>query len=73
MYHVSSNPRTCAKLQQEIDEAARAGMLSPIVTYQEAQQLPYFQLVIKEALRLYVAGMWRTSHFITHSLAWNNA
>ncbi|KAI1381233.1 cytochrome P450 [Hypoxylon crocopeplum] len=55
IYYVSSNPRVCAKLQREIDNAADLNKLSPIVTFQEAQELQYFQLVVKEALRLYPA------------------
>lgn len=57
MYYIATNHRVCAKLRDEIDVAAKAGQLSPLVTFKEAQaHLPYLQLIIKEALRLYPAG-----------------
>lgn len=45
----------------EINNAARLGKLSPIVTFQEAQELEYLRIVIKEALRLFPAGKCRAS------------
>lgn len=57
MYYVATNHRVYAKLRDEIDVAAKAGQLSRLITFKEAQaHLPYLQFVIKEALRLYPAG-----------------
>ncbi|KAF8859697.1 cytochrome P450 [Acephala macrosclerotiorum] len=55
-YLLMKNPHIYAKLQAEIDTADAAGLFSPIVTYAEAQtHVPYFALVIKEALRVHPA------------------
>ncbi|GME33993.1 hypothetical protein G7Y89_g3922 [Neofusicoccum parvum] len=53
--YIASSPRVCKRLQQEIDEAAADGRLSDVVQYSEAQNLPYFQAVLKEALRIFPA------------------
>jgi cytochrome P450 len=53
VYHLSRTPEAKAKLQAEIDEAARNGQLSPMITYAEAIKLPYLMAVIKEALRVH--------------------
>jgi hypothetical protein len=37
--------------------ASYAGKLSPVVRFEEGQGLPYFQACVKEALRLFPAGM----------------
>lgn len=69
MYYVSSSPRVHAKLRREIDDAAKLNKLSPVITFQEALELPYFQVVVKEALRLYPAGMCRANATCSCSLA----
>ena len=51
-YLVLNAPRVYAKLSQEVKEAQEAGKLSEIVTYAEAQNLPYFQACLKEAMRV---------------------
>ncbi len=51
-YLVLNAPKVYAKLSQEVKEAQEAGKLSVIVTYAEAQALPYFQACLKEAMRL---------------------
>ncbi|KAJ3579714.1 hypothetical protein NPX13_g848 [Xylaria arbuscula] len=52
-YHVLRNPSTFAKLKEEIDCAAKEGRISKIVTWKEAQTLPYLDACIKEASRLH--------------------
>lgn len=42
-------------MTDEIDEADRKGRLSNPLTFLEAQELPYFQAVVKEALRMHPA------------------
>jgi cytochrome P450 len=51
-YLVLNAPEVYNKLSQEIKKAQDAGELSEIVTYAEAQALPYFQACLKEAMRL---------------------
>jgi len=48
MWQVASNKRVYDKLMQEILSAD----LSDMVTYNEAQNLPYFQACLKEAMRI---------------------
>lgn len=59
-YYLMRNPETLARLRQEIDDAARAGTFSNvddgIVTWSEAQTLPYLDACIKEAFRLHPAA-----------------
>jgi cytochrome P450 len=53
MLHVMTSPLVYARLQAEIDEAARAGKISsPVIQEAEARQLPYLQAVILEGLRI---------------------
>ena len=48
-----TSPLVYARLQAEIDDAARTGKISsPIVQESEARQLPYLQAVIHEGLRV---------------------
>lgn len=54
-YHLMTHPETYRRLQEEIDAAAHDGRISDPITFQEAQQLPYLQAVIKEALRIHPA------------------
>lgn len=55
MYHLLKNPSTYNRLQSEIDNAAKLGKISDPITFKEAQELPYLQAVIKEALRIHPA------------------
>lgn len=58
-YHMlKAHPRHLHNLRQEIDTAAAAGKLSRIVSYTEAQKLPYLQACIKETLRIFPAVAW---------------
>ncbi|KAF2234093.1 cytochrome P450 [Viridothelium virens] len=47
-----SHPSVYTRVVAEINEAQNAGKLSPMVQYQEAQDLPYFQACLKEAMRI---------------------
>ncbi|RYO97542.1 hypothetical protein DL765_011143 [Monosporascus sp. GIB2] len=52
IFHVSSNPGVYRKLQEEID-AATETVSRPVISDQQAKDLPYLQAVIKEALRIW--------------------
>jgi hypothetical protein len=54
-YHLLKYPKMYQRLQGEIDTAAKEGRASNPVTFKEAQELPYLQAVIKEALRIHPA------------------
>jgi len=54
-YYLCRTPSAHQKLLDEIDKADAAGKLSRPVTFAEAQNLPYLQAVIKEALRMHPA------------------
>ncbi|KAJ5585632.1 cytochrome P450 [Penicillium hetheringtonii] len=51
IYFTIQNPAVYKRLQEEIDEADKAGKLSEYVTYAECLELPYLQAVMKEAMR----------------------
>ncbi|CZR65555.1 uncharacterized protein PAC_15455 [Phialocephala subalpina] len=53
--YVCSNPRVLQKLQAEINNASATGALSDLPNFAEGNALPYFQAVIKEALRVFPA------------------
>ena len=55
LYHLLRNPTCREKLQKEIQDFASEGKISDPVTFAEAQQMPYLQAVIKEALRMHPA------------------
>ncbi|KAF3396481.1 Pisatin demethylase [Penicillium rolfsii] len=60
MWHLLQNPETLQKLVAEIDDFTAKG--NGKVTFKESQDMPYFQAVIKEALRMHSATglpMWR--------------
>lgn len=58
-----NHPSVYKKLQSEIDKANAAGKLSDPTTYAEAQELPYFQACLKEAMRVRPAvGLNITRH-----------
>lgn len=54
-YYLCRTPSAHTKLLAEIDQADREGRLSDPVTFAEAQELKYFQAVVKEALRMHPA------------------
>jgi cytochrome P450 len=59
-YHLLKNPSCYAKLQAEIDKAVQEGIVqnrpSKVVSWTEAQQLPYLDACIKEAFRMHPAA-----------------
>ncbi|KAL4890319.1 cytochrome protein [Aspergillus ambiguus] len=62
MYHLLQNPAVLDKLRHEIDDFTAQGRCSPRVTFKESQEMPYFQAVMKEALRMHSATglpLWR--------------
>ncbi|KIX01023.1 uncharacterized protein Z518_10089 [Rhinocladiella mackenziei CBS 650.93] len=50
-----TNTPVLKRLRQELDDQSKPGRSSDPVAYQEAQEIPYLQAVIKEALRLHGA------------------
>ena len=54
-YYLCRTSAAYQSLQSEFDHANKQGNLSDPVTFAEAQKLPYFQAVIKEALRMHPA------------------
>jgi cytochrome P450 len=54
-YNLMKHPQSYNRLQEEIDTAAKEGRISNPVKFSEAQDLPYLQAVIKEALRIHSA------------------
>lgn len=62
MYYLLKYPDVLHKLRQEIDNFTSRGLCSDKVTFKESQQMPYFQAVVKEALRMHSATglpLWR--------------
>ncbi|CEI70900.1 hypothetical protein FVEN_g9720 [Fusarium venenatum] len=51
MLCILTNPAAYRRLQQEIDDAARAGTISTPITDAEARNLPFLQATIQEGLR----------------------
>ena len=58
-YYLLRNPSTLASLQKELDDAARQGAFADtetgLVTWHEAQKLPYLDACVKEAFRVHPA------------------
>ncbi|KAF2837252.1 cytochrome P450 [Patellaria atrata CBS 101060] len=52
-YHAIRTPGVYNQLRKEVDEAQARGELSAVVSHAEAQNLPYLQATIKEALRFH--------------------
>lgn len=62
LYHCLRNPDVLAELRKEIDSFTEKGRCSEKVTFKESQEMPYFQAVMKEALRMHSATglpLWR--------------
>lgn len=55
LYNLCRHPDILDELRTEIDISAQSGFISDPITFQEAQQLPYLQAVIKESLRIHPA------------------
>lgn len=56
LYHLLKYPECMKKLRDEIDQFTANEALSKMPTFKEASQMPYFQAVIKEALRMHPAS-----------------
>ncbi|KAJ5547808.1 hypothetical protein N7513_005042 [Penicillium frequentans] len=62
MWYLLNSPEALRKLRDEIHDFTQQGRCSVNITFNEAQQMPYLQAVMKEALRLHPATglpMWR--------------
>lgn len=62
LYHCLRSADVLRKLRKEIDSFTEQGRCSEKVTFKESQEMPYFQAVIKEALRMHSATglpLWR--------------
>lgn len=53
IYYLCKNPWVYQKVQAEIDQFHCEGKLSPMVTYEEANAMPYAIATIKEAMRIF--------------------
>lgn len=49
------NPRVLARLREEIKDCEARGVISDPIKFSEANQMPYLQAVLKEALRMHPA------------------
>jgi cytochrome P450 len=54
-YYLLTNPETLKKLRSEVEEKQELGQLSERPSFEESQNMPYLQAVIKEALRMHPA------------------
>lgn len=53
-YHLLRHPTALAKATREVDDAVAGGFCTdPVVSFADAQRLPYVQAAIKEALRFF--------------------
>ncbi|KAJ6088604.1 hypothetical protein N7486_009865 [Penicillium sp. IBT 16267x] len=62
MWYLLNSPEALGKLRDEIHEFTQKGRCSVNITFNETQEMPYLQAVMKEALRLHPATglpMWR--------------
>ncbi|KAJ5104801.1 hypothetical protein NUU61_002148 [Penicillium alfredii] len=62
MWYLLQYREVLRKLRREIDDFSAQGRCSADVTFKESQEMPYFQAVMKEALRMHGATglpMWR--------------
>ncbi|KAF7555155.1 hypothetical protein G7Z17_g2388 [Cylindrodendrum hubeiense] len=55
LYYLLKNPGCMQKLRDEIKSCEEQGSLSELPTFQESQQMPYLQAIIKETLRMHPA------------------
>ncbi|XMA20785.1 hypothetical protein WAI453_013576 [Rhynchosporium graminicola] len=54
IYHMIQHPEAWSKVRSEIDTAQARGLcLDPVITFNDAEQLPYFKACVKEALRIF--------------------
>lgn len=62
LFHLAKEQSTFQKLRQEIRNATERGEADSPITFDQAQRLPYLQMVIKEGLRIHAAvglPLWR--------------
>ena len=62
LFHLLMNPTSLDRLQREISDAIARGAIDDPITFDQAQRLPYLQMVLKEGMRLHPATglpMWR--------------
>lgn len=62
MFYLLKNDDALRKLRAEVSEGIAKGEVDDPITFDQAQNLPYLQACIKEAMRLYPATgfpMWR--------------
>lgn len=62
LYCCLQNPTVLDKLRREIDSFTEQARCSEKITFKESQEMPYFQAVMKEALRMHSATglpLWR--------------
>lgn len=55
LYYLLTNPECLQKLRAEIKSCEEQGNLSEFPTFQESQQMPYLQAIVKETLRMHPA------------------
>jgi cytochrome P450 len=55
LYHIYKDPKILQRLREELDTMENNGKISNPVTFQQAQNMPYLQAVVKEALRVHPA------------------
>lgn len=55
IFHLCKFPDVLAKLRNELENAVRRGDITDPITFKQAQNMPYLQAVIKEALRIHPA------------------
>ncbi|KAF1935978.1 putative P450 monooxygenase, partial [Clathrospora elynae] len=53
VYHLLKQPQILQRLLDEFDTFEKQGKMSEPVTFREAQQMPWLQAIIKEALRVH--------------------
>ncbi|KIW34406.1 uncharacterized protein PV07_01184 [Cladophialophora immunda] len=53
IFHASTSPLVCQKLQEEIDKGVKTGQISSPIKDTEARALPYLQAFIKECFRIW--------------------
>lgn len=62
LYYLLKNPEKWRKLKSEVTDAVAKGEVDDLITFEQAQKLPYLQAVIKEGMRLHPAvglPQWR--------------
>ncbi|KAJ5654540.1 cytochrome P450 [Penicillium lividum] len=66
IYFLVQSKSVYKKLQKEIDEADAAGELSHYITYAECLELPYLQVVMKEAMRCHPGVSFPLERVVPH-------